>query len=311
MPTRRTTRIRIIAPALVPLLALASLLGACRAAPARYDSPDAAVTALVDALRPVDDAKLQTVLGADAKEITKSGDAVADQRGIASFLASYDERHEIVTEEDVATLVVGSQAWPFPIPLTRASDTWSFDTVAGREEILARRIGRNELYAIEVCRAIVDAQHEYATLDPDGDGAREFARRFLSEPGKRNGLYWPHADNEPISPLGELVASAAAEGYTRSASDVGPRPYEGYLYRILTAQGVEAPGGPMSYIVNGRMTEGFAIVAYPADYGNSGIMSFMVRHDGVLYEKDLGNRTERVCSTMPTFSPDADWTIVR
>ncbi len=305
--TPRRTIVRLIAPA----LALASLLGGCRAAPARYDSPDAAVTALIGALRPVDDAKLQTVLGADAKEITKSGDPVADQRGIDSFLASYDERHEIVTEEDIATLVVGSQAWPFPIPLTRASDAWSFDTAAGREEIIARRIGRNELYAMEVCRAVVDAQHEYAQMDPDGDGAREFARRFLSEPGTRNGPYWPHAGNEPISPLGELVADAEAGGYTRSDSDVGPRPYEGYLYRILTAQGVEAPGGPMSYIVNGRMTDGFAILAYPADYGNSGIMSFMVRHDGVLYQKDLGSRTARLGSTMPTFSPDADWTIVR
>lgn len=280
MATRKTTRIRLIVPTLAPFLVLVSLLGGCRAAPARYDSPDAAVTALVDALRPIDDAKLQTVLGADAKEITKSGDPVADQRGVDSFLASFDERHEIVTDDDVATLVVGSQAWPFPIPLTRASDTWSFDTVAGREEILARRIGRNELYAIEVCRAVVDAQHEYAQMDPDGDGTREFARRFFSEPGTRNGLYWPHTGNEPISPLGELVASAAAEGYTRTASDTGPRPYEGYLYRILTAQGVEATGGPMPYIVNGHMTGGFAILAYPADYGNSGIMSFMIDPGG-------------------------------
>lgn len=307
MATRTTSRICCIAPA----LALVSLLGACRAAPARYDSPDAAVAALVDAIRPVDDTKLQTVLGADAHDITHSGDPVADQRGIDSFLASYDDRHEIITDDDTATLVVGNQAWPFPIPLTRASDAWSFDTVAGREEILARRIGRNELHAMQVCRAIVDAQHEYAQLDPDGDGTREFARRLLSEPGTRNGLYWPHTGNEPVSPLGELVAIAAADGYTRSASDTGPRPYEGYLYRILTAQGVEAPGGPMPYIVNGHMTDGFAILAYPADYGNSGIMSFLVRHDGVLYEKDLGSRTARLGSTMPTFSPDAGWTVAR
>lgn len=294
-----------------PVLALAALLGGCRAAPARYDSPDAAVAALVDALRPLDETKLTTVLGADVDEIIHSGDTVADQRALETFLSSYDARHQIVTEGDVATLVVGPQEWPMPISLTRNGERWSFDTAAGQEEVLARRIGRNELHAIQVCRAIVDAQYEFAAMDPDGDGVHEFARRFFSEPGTRNGLYWAPAPGAPTSPLGEIVAAAESEGYMRTGSDAGPRAYEGYLYRILDAQGADAPGGPMPYVTNGHMTGGFAVLAYPADYGNSGIMSFMIRHDGVLYEKDLGSRTPRLGSTMPTFSPDADWTLVR
>jgi len=193
-----------------------------------------------------------------------------------------------------------------PIPLVKSDGGWRFDTQQGEKEILARRIGRNEMAAIQVCLAIVDAEREYATLDLDSDGIPEYAPKFVSAPGKRDGLYWQTKTDDPLSPLGPLLATATQEGYTRSASRP-LAPYHGYFYRILTRQGKDAPGGAYDYFVNGKMIGGFAVIAYPARYGASGVMSFIVNHDGVVYEKDLGKNTAAIASKMTTFNPDASW----
>jgi hypothetical protein len=208
----------------------------------------------------------------------------------------------------MATLVVGEDEWPMPIPLVRSGDAWRFDADEGKDEILARRIGRNELSAIETCRAIVDAQREFAAIS--GRGSEPvYAQKLASDPGQRNGLYWPTNAGEPPSPLGEEVVAAVAEGYGgRSAT--GPRPFHGYCFRLLKAQGPSAPGGARSYLTGDRMIGGFAIVAWPIEYENSGIMTFMVSNRGVVYQKDLGGRTERIASEMATFDPDASWEIV-
>ena len=201
-------------------------------------------------------------------------------------------------------LVIGDNDWPFPIPLVRKDEKWSFDTKAGLDEILRRRIGRNELSAIQVSLAYVEAQNEYASLDPDGLGPRIYAERILSRPGKKDGLYWPTAEGEEPSPLGDLAAQAPPRAIGPAKQ---PTPYHGYYYRILTRQGAGAPGGAYDYVVNGKMIGGFALVAYPAQYGNSGIMTFIVNQDGTVFQKDLGERTERIGRKVETFDPDAGW----
>jgi hypothetical protein len=206
---------------------------------------------------------------------------------------------------DKVTLVFGREGWPFPIPLVRGQSGWSFDTEAGEQEILNRRIGRNELGAIDVARAYVRAQRTYAASDHDGSGVMAFAQRMASTPGKRDGLYWPAVEGQPLSPFGPLVASAVAEGYSKKSDK--PTPYHGYLYRVLTAQGAHAPGGAYSYIINGHMIGGFALVAYPVDYGNSGVMTFIVNQQGVVYEKDLGDDTATVAAKMTVYDPDSTW----
>ncbi|HSD61887.1 MAG TPA: DUF2950 domain-containing protein [Burkholderiales bacterium] len=299
----------------VPLSAavLALALVASTAAPATaaqpkqksFSSPDEAAAALVAAAQSGDKKNLLAVLGPEATKLG-SGDPVQAKHEREQFVAAYQEKHEVVKEGDGrATLVVGKNDWPLPIPLVKAGDGWQFDTAAGREEILNRRIGQNELYTIQVLLALVDAQREYAAVDRNGDGLLEYAQKFVSSKGKKDGLYWPVSEGEPPSPMGDLVANAVQEGYSRKGGK--PAPYWGYYYRLLTAQGKDAPGGAYSYLAKGKMFGGFAIVAYPAKYGGSGVMSFMVSHDGVVYQKDLGPGTAQTAVKMSTFNPDASW----
>jgi len=243
------------------------------------------------------------VLGRDGVEIVFSGDEVADREARERFVGAYDAKHNVTVEGDKASLVVGADDFPLPIPLIRQEANWKFDTAAGRLEVLYRRIGRNELDAIQTCLAYVDAQNEYAEKDRTGAGPGVYARRIVSSSGKKDGLYWPASDGE-ASPLGELVAQASQEGYKAGA---GRAPYHGYYYRILTRQGPNAPGGVLNYIVKGKMIGGFALLAYPAEYGNSGVMTFLVNHSGTVYQKDLGNYTTSLAGLMTWFDPDQTW----
>lgn len=274
-----------------------------------FDSPQAAVDSLVAAVRASDSEQIKHILGPEGEDVISSGDDVADHERIDDFLHAYDEKHVLTTEADGSnTLSVGAADWPMPIPIVNDGGKWSFDTEAGLDEILSRRIGENELSTIQTCLAIVDAQREYVLLDVNSDGLHEYARKLISDPGQRNGLYWPVGPGEPESPLGPLVADAAEEGYGSARGPSGePRPYHGYHYRLLTAQGASAPSGAMNYDVNGRLIGGFAAVAYPADYGNSGIMTFIVNHAGDVYQADLGPGTESAAKSMKTFDPSARW----
>ena len=243
------------------------------------------------------------MLGPNSAEIVSSGDAVADAAARKRVVEAYDAKHQVVMEgTDKAVLVIGQEEWPFPIPLVRKDGTWRFDTAAGREEILLRRIGRNELNAIQASLAYVDAQQDYAEKGVAGNGV--YARRIVSQPGKKDGLYWPTQSSEDESPLGELAAGAAAEGYRFGQQRT---PYHGYYYKILTRQGPSAPGGALDYVVRGKMIGGFALVAYPAEYGNSGVMTFLVNHQGAIYQKDLGPRTAAIAAGMTAFNPDGSW----
>jgi len=272
-----------------------------------FASPEQAVTALVAAVRTNNRDALLKIFGPAGKDLIFSGDAVADRNGRTHFLAAYAAMNRIDQQGARATLVLGPDAWPFPIPLERRGKIWRFDTKAGREQILDRRIGRNELAAIEVCRAYVDAQREYASQDRNGDGILEYAQHFMSGPGLHDGLYWPAASGEEQSPMGELVADARAQGYEGRQGANKPAPYQGYYYRILTGQGPSAPGGASEYIVKGHMIGGFALVAFPAKWGDSGIMTFIVNQDGVVYQKNLGPDTAALAARMTLFDPDASW----
>ena len=271
----------------------------------RFASLEEASNALVAALRTGDQKALLAVLGEDGKGLISSGDPVADRRIRERFVAEYDEQHRFEAGSGKVVLVVGRDDFPFAIPIVPDGPWWRFDTAAGREEILNRRIGQNELHAIQVALAYVDAQREYYARDPDGDGLLHYARTFASSPGKRDGLYWPTNPGEPPSPLGPLVARARSEGYSKRSPN--PVAYWGYYYRILTAQGKDAPGGAYDYLAHGRLMGGFALVAYPAQYGVSGVMTFIVNHDGVVYQKDLGPRTAVMARAMTAFNPDSTW----
>jgi hypothetical protein len=277
----------------------------------RFSSADDAVNTLITALRSNDKTKLEQIFGAGSDQLLSSGDDTADQFNRQRVLEAYDQKHQLVTNSDGSmTLDIGEKDWPMPIPIVKDDKTnkWVFDTDAGADEIVNRRIGRNELDVIQVCQAIGDAQREYATQDHNNDGVPEYARKFISDAGQKNGLYWEAAEGEAPSPLGELVADAQGEGYSAAPSQTGQlRPYHGYYYRILTAQGKDAPGGAQDYVVNGKLIGGYAIVAWPAEYGNSGIMTFIVNNDGDVYEKDLGEATERIASRMTSFNPDHTW----
>ncbi len=270
-----------------------------------FRTPDEAVTALMSAAKAADPKGVMHVLGPGSAEIVSSGDAVADASTRKRFIEAYDTKHQVTLEgDDKAVLIIGREDWPFPIPLVRKDGTWRFDTAAGREEILYRRIGRNELSAIQACLAYVDAQQEYAEKDRAGGGTAAYAQRIVSRPGKKDGLYWPAKAGEDESPLGELVARATAEGYRAGQQRT---PYHGYYYKILTRQGPNASGGALDYVVRGQMIGGFALVAYPAEYGNSGVMTFLVNHQGIIFEKDLGPRTSAVAAGMAAFNPDGTW----
>jgi hypothetical protein len=268
-----------------------------------FKTAEEAAHALISAASAGDRKGVLTVLGRDGADILSSGDAVADASARNRVVEAYDAKHQVVVEgTDKAVLVIGREDWPFPIPLVRKDGTWRFDTAAGRAEILYRRIGRNELNAIETALAYVDAQQEYAEQGVAGNGV--YAQRIVSRPGTKDGLYWPAQSGADESPLGELAASAAAEGYRAGQQRA---PYHGYYYKVLTRQGPNAPGGAMDYVVRGRMIGGFALVAYPAEYRNSGVMTFLVNHQGNVYEKDLGPNTARVAAGMTAFNPDNSW----
>ena len=286
--------------------ALAATVILCLLVPAAhaqqsFKTPDEAAAALAAAVKSGGQRDILKVLGSDGKDIVSSGDEVADAEARQRFTAAFDAKHAINLEGDKkATIVLGTDDFPFPIPLSRSKAGWEFDTAAGRLEILYRRIGRNELDAIQTCLAFVDAQNEYAEKDRTGAGAGVYAQRIVSTSGKKDGLYWPGDD----SPLGELAAQASGEGYKVGA---GRAPYHGYYFRVLTQQGPNAPGGVLNYVVKGKMIGGFALLAYPAEYGNSGVATFLVNHAGVVYQKDLGDYTMTLVKRMNWFDPDQTW----
>jgi len=313
MNQQRKLRLRAIAAILVVLSAASTVSAPARAAEQKpspqktFATPEQAVDTLVAALRAGRTSEMLRILGPGSKRLVSSGDAVADAQARRRFLAAYDVEKRLEHDGDTrATLAVGKDDWPFPFPIVKRGNAWRFDAAAGAEEIIARRIGANELSTVEVCRAYVDAQREYAEQDRNHDGFIEYAQKFLSSPGKRDGLYWPAVAGEEESPIGPLVASARAEGYSTAARQ-GPRPFHGYFYRILKGQGPAAKGGAYDYVLNGHMIGGFALVAFPAQYGVSGVMTFIVNHDGVVYEKDLGPRTRDLARKMTLFDPDSGW----
>jgi Protein of unknown function (DUF2950) len=298
-----STRCFRLPAAVAAIVSLCLLISSARAQQT-FNSPDDAASALVAAVESGTKQDVLKVLGADGEDIVDSGDEVADKAAQEKFIAAYDAKHSLKVEGKKASLVIGSDDFPFPIPLIRTKGGWEFDTAQGRQEILYRRIGRNELDTIQTCLAFVDAENDYADKDR-GEGPGVYAQHIVSSPGRTDGLYWPSDNND--SPLGELAAEANAEGYKAGNE---PQPYHGYYYRILTQQGSSAPGGAMSYIVKGKMIGGFALVAYPADYGNSGVMTFMVSHGGIVYQQDLGENTEARVKNMTSFDPDKSWTKV-
>jgi hypothetical protein len=303
---------RVILGIIVIAILVAGLYYVLQAAKVRQESfrsPEEAVQALVEAVKKGDTKGLVAIFGPSIKELISSGDEVADKAGRDRFMAAYEERHKLVNEgEEKVVLVVGQNDWPMPIPLVKQGETWSFNTKEGKDEILNRRIGKDELNTIEVCLAYVDAQREYALRDYDGNRVCDYAQRFASStPGKRNGLYWETKEGEEQSPMGPLMAKAAKEGYSRLTLS----PYHGYYYKILEAQGKHAPGGAYSYVFNGAMMGGFAMVAYPAEYGGSGITTFIVNQDGVVYQKDLGKKTRKIAEAMTLYDPDETWQPVR
>ncbi len=277
-------------------------------APMHFETPDAAVMALIEAAGAVDErGALFAVLGSDVDELI-SGDPVADAADRQQFVELAGEAAHLENEtEDSAILVIGPDDWPFPIPLARDDAGWYFDTADGIQEILDRRIGLNELNAIAAARAYVDAQMEYAAADPEGDGVHGYARRILSSAGKKDGLYWPTAEGEPESPLGRAVADAVEEAYGAGTEGGGPRPFHGYYFKVLTAQGPNAPGGARSYLKDDRLTEGFGLLAWPATYGNSGIMSFQVNQRGIVYQADLGEETASAAAAIDAYDPGEGW----
>jgi len=285
---------------------VAALLLATATASAQqaFQSPEEATSAFIAALRAGDSASINRVLGQGGYDVTSSGDPVQDENMRKLVLAAYDIKHSTTKDSAGRTfLVVGESEFPLPIPLVEKNGTWRFDTVAGRQEILYRRIGRNELAAIQACLAYVDAQNDYAELAPNG-GTGVYAQRIISSPGAKDGLYWPAAAGEKESPLGPAVAAATLQGYRVGGVRA---PFHGYYYKILSRQGPNATGGTVNYIVNGKMIGGFALVAYPAQYGNSGVMTFLVNHNGEVFQKDLGQQTARLASRITSFNPDQTW----
>ncbi len=271
-----------------------------------FASRQDAAQAFIQAMRGNNQAALLKILGPDAKSIVNSGDPVADHAVINRIVSAYDQMHRFVPTSDRRIfLYVGAENWPLPIPLIERAGKWYFDTAFGKEEILARRVGRNELDAIQVCEAIVQAQHQYASQAQAGESTAQYAQKILSDSGKHNGLFWKTAPGEPTSPLGPLVASASAQGYRHSGSK--PTPYHGYIYRILKEQGPHAPGGAHSYLQDGKMTRGFAVLAYPAVYRASGVMTFIAGEDGTVYQKDLGAATNTIAASIKSFDPDSTW----
>jgi hypothetical protein len=272
-----------------------------------FATPGDAVLAVYDAVKSNDKQALTAIFGSNSGPILHTGDEVADKNMGTDFINRYNQMHRVVMEPDGAvTLYVGADNWPMPIPIVKNnSGAWYFDTESGAKEILYRRVGRNENDAIEVLYTLVNAQREYFSTTHDGEKTKQYALKFVSADGKQDGLYWKTSDNEPPSPIGPLIVSAAGEGYTLKQGQATP--FHGYFYRMLTKQGPAAKGGAKDYLVNGQLTRGFAFVAYPAEYRNSGVMTFIVNQDGVVYEKDLGQDTAKTASAMTEFNPDQGW----
>lgn len=290
------------------LVLVGVLLSACASTPdtstrTRFDTPEAAFEAIVAALRADDTAKAAVMLGPESDDVLNSGDPIWDRERHREFVAMYDHAHKVEMTDVGAVLTVGKEEWPLPVPVVDDERGWYFDTEEGIEEILDRRVGRNEIATIQVCLAYIDAQREYYSADRDGDELHEYAQKIRSAKGKKDGLYWATKKGETLSPLGSLAAEASAEGYDPDRANEEPRPYHGYYYRILKSQGGSAEGGAYDYLVDDSMIGGCALIAHPSRYGFSGVMSFIVNHDGVVYEKDLGQQTDKSAAAITSFDP--------
>jgi DUF2950 family protein len=289
------------------LLAVHVTTGAQADRPRAFATPDEAVKALLDAAKTANLDQLLVILGPDGRELASTSDPATARMNLKVFTVAAKEQIRLENDgPNRKILVIGGEEWPFPVPLVKGADGWRFDTAAGKEEILARRIGRNELAVIDTCHAYVSAQKRYAAQGHDGKPAGAYAMAFASEPGKQNGLYWPAVRGQKLSPLGEMVAQAA-EGRANAASSGQRSPFQGYYFRILTSQGPAAAGGAKNYVVNGVMSGGFALVAWPAEYGATGVMTFIVNQDGVVFEKDLGKDTSATAEKLTAFNPDKSW----
>ncbi len=273
-----------------------------------YASPEEAVTALVLALKADDEKEMLSIMGPGGKELISSGDETADRTGRQKFLKAYEVMNRIEKVSAVKMVLhVGKDNWAMPIPIVERGKRWVFDAEAGKEEILDRRIGRNELNVIDVLHAVVAAQYAYAAEERSAGGCGQFAQRIISTPGKRDGLFWEAKEGEGMSPLGPLIARAAQEGYTSETEGITLTPFHGYYFKMAKGQGKYAQGGAYSYVVKGKMILGFGLVAYPAQYGNSGVMTFMVNQEGVIYQKNLGKDTARIARAIKVFNPDKTW----
>ena len=280
------------------------------AAPGAYDTPEAAVEAVIAALDARDRAALVAVFGPESEDVILSDDPEENRETWGEFLSAYNEMHRVVIDEagDVAVLYIGTEQWPFPAPLDRGEDgKWRFDAEEARDEVLTRRIGENELDVIELLRAYHRIQAAYRQVDYDGDGVMEFASAILSDEGERNGLYWVSEPGAPESPIGDFVARASADGYSLGGDVSAPEPFSGYYFRILDGQGENAPGGAYGYVVGGNMVAGHAMIAFPSAYGETGIMSFLVGENGVVFDADLGEETLTTAAGITTYDPDERW----
>jgi Protein of unknown function (DUF2950) len=302
-------RIGLSLRALIAIVALQILSGIASAAgPKSFKTAEEAAKAVVDALKADDQATLLTIFGDEGKGILISGDPVADKNAINDFLKAYEQMHRFDGGPDGRlVLLVGAVNWPMPIPVVKDASGWHFDTPAGKRELVYRRIGDNETSAVRILKAIVIGQHQYFGQTHDGDSTNQYAQHFMSDSGKQDGLYWKVSAGQPESPIGPLVASASAHGYRAKTAEGTPAPIHGYFFTILTKQGKNAPGGAKDYVVNGKMTDGFAVLAYPASYRNSGVMTFLANSDGLLLEKDLGDKTSDLASSITSFDPDGSW----
>lgn len=273
-----------------------------------FPTPDDAAKTLLEAIKNDDKDQLMALFGHQETELLSSGDDVEDKNNRSEFAALAQEKMHIETlDGSKAIMLVGDLDWPFPIPIVKKGDSWQFDAEQGREEIINRRIGRNELSTVNAMQGYIEAQFDYANTDRDDDGVLEYAQKLQSDPGKFDGLFWEAEDGEPQSPLGPLFAEARAEGFKLNGTTEKPAPFHGYYYRILTRQGKNVPGGKYDYVINGNMIAGFALVAFPAEYGSSGIMTFVVNHQGKVYEKDLGPKTAQIVGKMKEYNPDSTW----
>lgn len=309
MEPKKRSGVMVLWSVVVIAVTLCSVVAIAQSSlPRSFDSPQGAAKAFYEAVKERNQDKVLAILGPSVKEWLVSGDPVNDRKLAERFMAAYEQKNAIEKHGDrKSVLTVGNDAYPFPFPIMKSGNRWVFDAVAGKEELLARRIGQNELSANKVLLAIVDAQYEYASESRDRSGINQYARKFRSSAGKRDGLYWPINEGEIQSPLGPMVAAAVTEGYFSSRKGNGPPPYHAYYYRILLSQGDNAPGGAMNYILNGRMIGGFAVLAYPAKYGVSGILAFMVHHSGDVYFKDLGPDTMTRVADIQAFNLDSSW----